>query len=183
MSIILAYYQALDDFNDDHNVFAGKKSKLLERFLPSIGQRNPCQCRVIKSSLEMLSKIEQSGELNPDIPATCFGWILGEVFIWREDEYAETLRNMGSALGRFIYLLDASNDLKSDLKKRKYNPLTAQMDTDFLPALTMLIGECASEFEKLPLKRDLRILRNVIYSGVWMKYKAKGKEAGQHNDR
>ena len=111
MSIILAYYQALDDFYDDHNTMAGKKSKSLERFLPEVIHRRPRQCGVIKDSLEQLSRIEHSGELNPDIPTNCFGWILGEVFAWQEDEYADILRSMGAALGRFIYLLDASNDL------------------------------------------------------------------------
>ena len=175
MNIILAYYQALDDYIDDHNSLAGKKSKLLKEFLPEITRRHPRQCGVIKNSLEQLAAVEQSGELNPDIPTNCFGQVLGEVLVWREDEYADTLRSMGAALGRFVYLLDASNDLKADLRKQLYNPLAAQMDTDFLPVLTMFMGDCVSEFEKLPLKRDLHILQNILYSGVWMKYKAKEK--------
>lgn len=96
---------------------------------------------------------------------------MGEVFVWKEDEYEATLRNMGAALGRFIYLLDAVNDLKADIKKQRYNPLITQMHTDFEPVLTMLIGECAALFEKLSLEQDIHILRNVIYSGVWTKYK------------
>jgi len=176
MNIVLAYHQALDDLNDDHSIIAWRKSRLLKKFLPEVIRQYPRQCGVIISSLKQLSKIEASGELNPDIPANCFGRILGEVFIWRKDEYSETLQEMGAALGRFIYLLDAANDLRSDLKKQRYNPLAAQLDTDFLPALTMLMGECTSEFEKLPLKRDLHILRNILYSGVWTKYKT-NKEA------
>ena len=87
---------------------------------------------------------------------------------------------MGEALGRFLYLLDASNDLRDDISRERYNPLIAQTDTDFEPILTMMIGECTREFEKLEVKRDLHLLRNVLYSGVWMKYrkKRKGGEGG-----
>jgi hypothetical protein len=81
------------------------------------------------------------------------------------------LRRMGAALGRFLYLLDASNDLRDDIRKERYNPLIAQADTDFEPLLTMMIGECTGEFEALCPERDVHLLRNVLYSGVWMKFR------------
>lgn len=37
---------------------------------------------------------------------------------------------------------------------------------------TLHLGECALEFEKLPLVEDADILRNIIYSGVWTRYEA-----------
>ena len=47
----------------------------------------------------------------------------------------------------------------------------------------MMIAECTAVFETLPLERHLSILRNVLYSGVWMRYwqktgkaKARGKQ-------
>ena len=87
---------------------------------------------------------------------------------------------MGAALGRYIYLLDAVNDLKADIKKQRYNPLIAQMETDFTPMLTVMMAECTKEFEKLPIERDKHILQNILYSGVWQKYrvqKRKGVDA------
>lgn len=176
MNIFLAYYQALDDLNDDNSAAAGKKSKQLEKYIPQIRESYPRQCETIENCLKELGRMEKADELNPDIPANCFGVLMGETLVWREDEYASTLRRMGAALGRFIYLLDASNDLIADIKKQRYNPLVAQMDTDFTPILTMMISECAAEFEKLPITRDSRILRNILYSGVWTKYKKRGVE-------
>ena len=49
--------------------------------------------------------------------------------------------------------------------------------------LVMLMAQCASAFERLPILQDASILRNIIYSGVWTRYtdlrqlqqKAKGK--------
>ena len=94
---------------------------------------------------------------------------------------------MGAALGRFIYLMDAYDDLPRDLKKGSYNPLKPIADTpDYedrcLDALTMHIAECTEVFEMLPILRDAGLMRNILYSGVWTKYayiqsrKEKGKQ-------
>jgi hypothetical protein len=178
MNLILAYYQNLDDWNDDHNKMALQKSKMMEQYLSGIRQRQPRKCGTIETTLKMLGEMERENELNPDLPANCFGNLLGEIFVWQEDKNAETLYIMGAALGRFIYLLDAVNDLRADLKKQRYNPLVAQMNTDFTPVLTMMMAECTAAFEKMPLARDQTILQNVLYSGVWQLYrKRSGKEA------
>ena len=36
--------------------------------------------------------------------------------------------------------------------------------------LEMMIGEATEYFEMLPLEKDLDLLRNVLYSGVWQRY-------------
>lgn len=73
---------------------------------------------IIADNLQRLGEMEKAGELNPDLPANCFGVLMGAPFpAWRRDEYADTLWRMGAALGRFVYLLDAANDLKADIKR------------------------------------------------------------------
>lgn len=176
INVILAYYQCLDDWNDDRNLAAREKSRQLEKFLPAIKERYPRQSAVIRECLAELSAMEKANELNPDLPANCFGHLMGEMFVWAEDEYSATLRKMGSALGRYVYLLDAVNDLRADIKKQRYNPLVAQMDTDFTPVLTMMMAECTEAFDKLPLQQDLSILQNVLYSGVWQNYRIKKRK-------
>lgn len=180
MNIVLSYYQMLDDAYDDNNLVAKQKSRNLEKYLPQIKKEYPEQCEAIASRLKQLGEMEAANELNPDLPANCFGDLMGSVFVWRQDEHSEGLWRMGAALGRYIYLLDAVNDLKTDIKKQRYNPLIAQMETDFTPMLTVMMAECTEEFEKLPIKRDKHILQNILYSGVWQKYrvqKRKGVDA------
>jgi hypothetical protein len=171
MNLILAYYQALDEWKDDRKKRAKQKSEALASYLPTINEKWPRQCRIIKEKLTNLSEMERVNELNPDLPMNCFGELLGGIFLWREDEYAAALKAMGAALGRFIYLLDACNDLRRDIKKQRYNPLIAQGSGDFTPLLTMMMAECTSAFDELPVNRDSGILRNVLYSGVWQSYR------------
>ena len=175
LSMVLAYYKCLDDWNDEHSIVAREKSNLLRKHADAAAVNWPRQCAAIEGGLAELSLMERQNELNPDIPANCFGVLLGELFIRESDEHAATLRKLGAALGRFVYMLDAVNDLREDIKKERYNPLIATMDTDFTTILTSLIGECTKEFNALPLGKDVRIMRNTLYSGVWMKYRLKGR--------
>lgn len=176
MNIILSYYQRLDDWNDDHNPAARKKSLLMEKYLAPIKESHPRQCMAIAGSLQRLGEMEKAGEINPDLPANCFGELMGALLVWRQDEYAGTLWRLGASLGRFVYLLDAVNDLKADIKKLRYNPLVTQLETDFTPMLIMIMAECTAEFEKLPITRDRHILQNHLYSGVWQKYRMRKRE-------
>ena len=41
---------------------------------------------------------------------------------------------------------------------------------DMRPTLELLLGDASAAFEKLPLIQDEEILRNILYSGVWLGY-------------
>jgi hypothetical protein len=178
MNTILSYYQCLDDWKDESSLAALTRSKALKKHLPRILKAHPRQCAAIQSALDDIGEMERTDELNPDLPANCFGGLMASILVWREDEYAEILGALGASLGRFIYLMDAVNDLKDDIKKQRYNPLIAQLEADYTPMLTMIMGECAAVFERLPLKKDRHILENHIYAGVWQKYRMRAKEEG-----
>ena len=119
-----------------------------------------------------LSAIEQADTGDPDAAANCFGRLMGELFV-TDDLWDARLRPFGEALGRFIYLLDAVIDLPEDLRHGRYNPLrTLPQDADLHALLTMLLGECSAAFEALPVLQDVELLRNILYSGVWLRYEA-----------
>ena len=86
------------------------------------------------------------------------------------------LSRMGFFLGKYIYIIDAYEDIEKDLKKGNYNPFkdiykNEDFDNFVERILTMMISECAREFENLPIIKDVDILRNILYSGVWAKFK------------
>ena len=178
LNLILAYYQCIDDWKDDGNRKAHQRSQQMEHYISGIRERWPKQCDAIDSGIRRIGEMERVNELNPDLPANCCGEILGELFVWKNDEHTKALYSTGAALGRFIYLFDAVNDLRADLKKQRYNPLIAQMETDFTPILTMMMGECTSYFESLSLHRDQNILHNILFVGVWQRYRKHNIEEG-----
>ena len=122
-----------------------------------------------------LSALEKANCDNPDEPAQCFGLLMGELLVYREDLWAEHLRQMGQALGRFIYLTDAAVDYRADEKKRKYNPFLA-MGTGLDLArweqyLVLAMARCTEHYEILPLVQDKALLDNILYSGVWTEFR------------
>lgn len=181
MNLYLYYYKQLDDWQDEKSRKALRRAERLAPWLEEIRGRWPRQCEAVDGGLARLSEMEKRDERNPDLPASCFGELMGELLVWREDCRAPTLRRMGMALGRFIYLLDAANDLKGDLRHLRYNPLVAQ-GSDILPALTLEMSECTDAFEALGLTRDLHLLRNVLYAGVWTRCRLPSPEKGKQSD-
>ena len=98
-----------------------------------------------------------------------------ELFVYREDIWERNLRKMGFFLGKFIYIMDAYEDLPEDLKKGRYNPLRDMYGKDdyegrMKQILCMMIAESTAEFERLPCLLDVDILRNILYDGVWNRY-------------
>lgn len=47
----------------------------------------------------------------------CFGKVMEEIFAYREDMWEPVLRRMGFFLGKFIYLMDAYDDVEDDVKR------------------------------------------------------------------
>ena len=71
-------------------------------------------------------------------------------------------------------------DYKKDQKKQNYNPLDKmkKKPEEMEQILTMTIGKATEEFEKLPIVKDIHLIRNILYGGVWQQYylKIAGKE-------
>jgi hypothetical protein len=45
------------------------------------------------------------------------------------------------------------------------------------------MARCTDYYERLPLVQDKNLLDNILYSGVWVNYRAKRKEADQNDGR
>lgn len=175
MNVALAYHNCRDDWKDEHRPLRLMQARMLRRPYGQIAQEYPRQCESMERCMQELAAIEEQGNPDPDAAAGCFGRLMGELFVWQEDRWASTLRAMGSDLGCFVYIMDAVLDLESDRRHGRYNPFAtaeyAQMQRDdFRGILTMLIGECTAEFDRLPLVQDAGILRNILYSGVWQRF-------------
>ena len=178
VNLLLSYHKCLDDWQDEHRLSGRAEAGLLQKSFDSIEARYPEKSAALKRCLNEIHQIEKSGALEPDRLANLTGEMLGSLYRWREDEWADSLEKIGQSLGRFIYLMDAYDDLEGDLHHRRYNPLrelSQQEDFEELirQSLMLVMGECTREFELLPLLRDVDILRNILYGGCWGRYQLK----------
>ncbi len=72
--------------------------------------------------------------------------------------------------------MDAYEDLEEDIRKKCYNPLNrlheiADYEEQIRQILFIMIADCSAEFEKLPCLLDVDIFRNILFDGVWNRYK------------
>ena len=175
MNVLLAYYHMEDDWQDDRKVSSLMTKSLIQGKAKKTIEKYPRQSEIIRKSLKELGECEHENSMDIDRAAGCFGRLMAELFVWKEDIWEKTLRKMGFYLGKFIYLMDAYEDLPEDRKKNRYNPLKelakrpdyeAQMEQ----ILRMMIAESTVRFEQLPCLVDVDILRNILYDGVWNHY-------------
>lgn len=175
MNLILAYYHLKDDWEDEKKFFALTGIAFLKRKVEMAVRQYPRQAEAIQRELKRLSEFEKKESSNPDEPAGCFGRLMEEVFVYKEDCWEEPLRKMGFYLGKFIYIMDAYEDLPEDMEKENYNSLRKMSESECYEEkckeiFCMMMGECAAAFEKLPCVLEVDILRNILYDGVWKKY-------------
>ena len=183
MNVALAYYKALDDYEDEGKRSAKLMKEIFGKELDRIREAYPRQCEAICRCLGDLTRLEKENCGNPDAPAGCFGELMGELLVYEEDLWAPTLRKMGDALGRYIYLADAAVDYRRDEKKKQYNPFLAMGMAEDWDAweefLVLAMHRCADAYERLPLVQDKDILDNILYSGVWVEYRRRQRKKGE----
>ena len=175
MTVLLAYYKCQDDWADDHSVKARALGSLLKKPYETVATRWPRQCETASRCMLEIAQTERQAPDALDQAGNWFGALMGDLFVWRQDFFSDDLRRFGARLGKFIYAMDAACDLDEDLKTGSYNPF-AKLDFDqalILEYLQMLAGQMTEVFERLPLERDMTIMRNILYSGMWQKYRRK----------
>lgn len=175
MNIALAYHKCMDNWIDDRSILSRGEAALLKRAYMSVSKLYPEKCEAIDAWLEEIHRIEMENQVGIDAPVNSTGRILGKLFCWKDDYWSDSLTAIGDGLGRFIYMMDAYEDLPEDVRRGRFNPLTLyQNNPDYeemcKDALLMMVADCTQEFERLPIVQDVDILRNILYSGIWSKY-------------
>lgn len=181
LTVALAYHKCLDNWTDDHSVPSRAFAAALEKPYRAVCLRLPRQCEAIERELSTIRALEVAQDTQPDAAAHHFGALMGELFMYDQDRWADDLRRLGARLGYFIYLMDAACDFEQDRKSGSYNPLVTLDSTplDAEQALATLIGGACEAFERLPLEQDLHLMRSVLYAGVWQKYNVQYKKDEQ----
>lgn len=199
MNVILTYYKCIDDWDDEHMftrklyadvLLAGKNGRRLK-------EEYSQKIRSIVDNLKAISELEDAGSDDMDALSGHFGNIMAEICAPAHDEWESYLRTIGYYLGKFVYIMDAYDDIEKDIGAGNYNPfvcrLAHELDVDVQSVgvdspiepgkwqelaewtkdvLMMMVAPLAKEYEMLPIIENVGILRNIIYSGIWEAYYA-----------
>lgn len=176
MNVLLTYYKLEDNVKDDNRLKDKIVYSMYKGRLKSAYEKYPKKAEFIKEQLEILYNLEQEKNTNIDLVSNTFGKLMSEIFAYKQDEYESELRNIGFNIGKYIYLLDAYEDLDNDYKNGRYNPFIDYIDrkeelkgrVDKL--ISISLGMVSRRIDKLNLKVNTSIIENIIYSGVYLRY-------------
>ncbi|MBO4339144.1 MAG: hypothetical protein J5877_04425 [Clostridia bacterium] len=171
-SVILTYYKIKDNIHDS-SLFKKLKYILLLPFVffkhKKAVKLYPDIEAVIKQSTEEQNKLENERCDICDKAADPSAKALAKCFSAFADKENETLfYRFGYCLGRYVYLIDAFDDLEKDKKNRSYNVflLNGYTDKQIAESIRMSINELILCLDLFDLYSNKEILENIIKSGL-----------------
>ncbi len=122
--VLMFYYKVKDDLSDES--FFRRLLVLLLLPFASLWRKKALRRysmidQIISDSVVLLAKTEAEKTDSFDRAAHASADALGKIFAFEEPDENHALYRFGYAVGRWVYLTDAADDLKKDLKRGGYN--------------------------------------------------------------
>ncbi len=187
MNIIMAYHNLVDKWKDDKNLPALGLKMMLGHTYKRLKKKYPVKCRIFQAQIDALQKLENEKCCSMDKAAEPTGRIFEELVDPGSPGMAcgnrEALRWLGYNTGKWIYLIDAYDDLEEDIRKSKYNPLALQFgfkggDPEGFRLsirervefnLTHTLSQITKAYDILDIRCNSGIIENIIYLGMLRK--------------
>lgn len=180
-SVILTYWK-IDDEIADSGFFRAALFRLLrsvfKRSYRKAARLRPAFAKAVEENLALLRDMEQKKIQSIDRPADAFARILSAAAeSYGSEEKQRVHRQMLYHLGRWIYLIDALDDLSEDAENGKYNPLIYRYDLQnglldedsrqrLIATLDHSVNLIASAFVLADYGPWTGVLQNIIYYGL-----------------
>lgn len=181
-SVILAYWQ-LRDGVEDHAWAAGLKYRAGARLLESAYRKaaafRPAFDQAVRRQLQMLSALEKEKDPSMDKAADTFAVLLSSAAEGVEEPVRRrVLEQILYHLGRWVYLIDAADDLKRDAESGNYNPVALRYGLKdgawdpesrhaFAVTLDHSIHQMAAAFELWNFGVWTTVLQTTFYAGLF----------------
>lgn len=186
INILLTYYKLADDRVDNGNPLYSVLKWGYSGVFRHAAQHYPKAEASLTKHLENLHALERQREKSVDLPANEFASLLAELFALAPFEQIsqnqrDHLHGFGYNLGRFLYLLDAYDDLAEDIKKGRYNPFALQYGyrsgisvQEFRKSfreeasfnLYFSLAEAVRHYEQLGIEKNTDMIDNILYLGL-----------------
>ncbi len=176
LHIILAYYKLQDDFQDDRSMKALFGMALLNRSVKKLMKKYEKPCIIIKDTLTELTALEKQKSDSLDMVSEQFALLMEAVFSGYElGEDTKRIKEFGFHLGKWIYTVDAYDDLEEDKNSGSYNPflvnntetIGAKQRAEF--SLMYHLGRMSEILNELKLVKNREIIENILYLGMLKK--------------
>ncbi|MCL2631211.1 MAG: DUF5685 family protein [Firmicutes bacterium] len=155
INVILGYYKAEDDILDKGSFIYKFIRAFLFFKLRRARKRLPEFEKKVKILYQDLRELEKNKETSLDKLSHPFASTLMEVGRVAVNETNENFSELCYNLGKWIYIIDAYDDLEKDYKDKKFNPLNPNGEE-----LTSVLREKIKEVAEFNLNSAINIIRS-----------------------
>lgn len=185
-NVSLVYYKLLDDYNDDNSLSKKFISMYIKKFINKSKEDLSPILVNIEENIKKLSFLEKSEEIISidelsDLFASLTAFIVS--YYYKDENFYNELYDLGYNLGRWIYIIDAFDDLKEDMEKHKFNAINKAFNVENLPYEDLIIKEgnriefnlimsansTSEALDKLPINKNKDLLFNILQLGLMNK--------------
>lgn len=175
VTVVLSYYKLLDAIEDNgffkKLIFCALKP-LLKRKFKKACIKYPKIKEIVSIYAYEQKQIEESNCKEIDKAANPTAKMLSSLFAML-GENKDKLSRFGYCLGRWIYLMDAYDDVTEDFKKGNYNVFTLSLNCNInkcndyaYGVLNFTLGEIIDSFEEIETYHFNSIFLNIIRDGM-----------------
>ena len=180
MAMIILYHKLKDNIADGKTIDRIKTAPLLPfatSFYKKSRKKYPEISDFIEENMTLQKKLELENTSRIDDASNPSAKSLAFIFenLAKSESEKRILNRLGYFLGRWVYLIDAVDDMLDDQKNGCYNVLLSQSFTketysdakkSILPSLNLTLGEIINAYELLEVQRFKPILDNILYMGL-----------------
>ncbi len=185
LTVIMFYYKVLDNIND------GKPLKRLAsrlvypyikiKFNKAVKKYSKYN-DIIKISTDEQARIENEKTDSIDIAAHPTAVSLQKIFSYgiKDETQKRIVERIGYCLGRWVYLMDAFDDLENDIKAGAYNPFALKykldksfltgdnkaIEDDIIKSIRLTANETGLALELLDKNCYKPLIENIIFDGM-----------------
>jgi hypothetical protein len=191
-NVTLAYYKLMDDVQDDNSLTGTLKSALLKKYITKSRIKYPHLNEYIEKSLKDLwitessktfASLDEVSHFFADLTGYIISSYIDNISINDKAIVKENLYWLGYNLGKWIYIIDAWDDLEKDLRENKFNPLNILFNNDMATfdvfaskieqridfTLVTCASNCVEYLNNLPLSKNGDLLNNILQFGLMEK--------------
>lgn len=181
VSMMMFYFKVRDNISDSSFFkrlvmylilpWASLKYKKAKRLYGEVAQ-------IIEQAMSSQAKIEASATASSDEAAHSSAEALGKITAYNIERGQGDIYRFGYAVGKWVYLTDAFDDIEGDLKSKSFNvfikkynitdysEITPEIKEEIRGTLNMCCGYFIEAYEKIQQKSLTPIMENIIYGGT-----------------
>ena len=179
-NLLLMYHKIGDDVSDEGGLRSRTAKLAFRKAYRRAKQRYPELDAIVRDRYAETAALEREGCPSIDRVADPFSRMLAEMTEWvLKDKFTPAISDFCYHVGKWIYLIDALDDLAEDFKKQRYNPFLAAFD-DYVTRETFInrhreeiesyftsaMSRINQRLDEIPFAFNTDLLKNITAQGL-----------------